>query len=232
MKRPPASRRTIVSGATGSGKTTLLREGFAAVLPRALVLDFIGREWPAWPDADTVDSVDRLHVALRARVGRARWRLVVVAEADSELTRLVVDVLSPRAGRPSYVAGAGGVALICDEVHELAPSGRTWPEARRLWTQGRHVGLSILAGTQRLALIDRTVTAQSELFAILRAVEPRDLDNLAAYVPPEIMAEMRALPDWESIVWDQVRREGWRLAGRERGFQVLQRYGAGRPKVS
>lgn len=223
--RPPPSQRAVISGATGSGKTTLLRDGFALRLARACVLDFVGFEWPSWPEAVTVDTCDALRRELRRLAHRPRWRLVVVTEPRTELFELLVlQLFTIRPGRPHYVAGVGGLTFICDEVDRLCGPREEREDIRGAWQRGRHVGMSILAAGQRLPLINVTVRAQSEIFGVCRQDEPRDVETIAGYVPSHVLQVMAGLPDYESVVWDRRNRTGVHLAGRDQGFRVLKRF--------
>lgn len=212
---PPPSVRVLAVGATGSGKTTRLRTLYAERLPRVLVLDTLGTEWHRWPSAVVCASLAEVRAALRTRAGASAWRIVWQVDSQDPAIDALVHWLTPRPRAPSFVRAIGGCALLCDEVDLLAGPSAT--AARRgLWQRGRHAGLSLLVGAQRLALVQRTVSAQSDVFVLCRQHEPTDLETLAGFVPSAVLADAARLARWETVVYRPGEQAGFRLdaAGR------------------
>lgn len=222
------STRAFATGSTGSGKTYRLRTLFAERAPRVLVLDFLGSEWPKWAGAVVVESAQAAARALARAARHERWRIVWLLDPEDDGLPAILQLLAPGPGASSYAASVGGMALLCDEVADLVPngSGERSKLARRLWRWGRHAGLSIFAGTQRLPDVHRTVTSQSRYLICCPQHEPRDLETLSAYLSPAAMAAARVLAPRQAVLWDVERRRGALLAPDGRILQPFDVAGA------
>lgn len=221
------SARAFATGSTLSGKTHRLRTLFAESVPRALVLDAIGnpRDWMSWPGAVVVESEQQVAAALRDHASRAHWRIVWLTELDDPAVDRVAQLLVPSSPLGfSYADAVGGMALICDEVAEMMPnkSGDQVRKRGELWRRGRHRRLSIFAGTQRIADVSRTVTAQSRYFICCPQNEPRDLDTLGLRLPPHVLAAAQRLAPRHCVLWDAERMRGGLL---DPAGQMLQAFG-------
>lgn len=203
---PVPSTRILVTGATGSGKSTLLRDWLLPAVPRALILDSLGECWE-WPDVAAVPTVAQAADLLIA----GHPRVVLSATAD-ELARLPALLAPDTPTAPNLPRAVGGLALVHNEVDQIAPNGRTLPAWANLWHRGRHVGLSILAATRRAATVDRLVSSQSDVLVSCAQQEPRDLNYLADAMPPAVMAPIPSLPPLEAVVYftrEHPRRAVW-----------------------
>ena len=206
---PPPSARVLVTGSTGSGKTSVLRALFLPRFPRVIVLDFLGTEWQHYIRPEmTATTVGQLLTLLRRVRRESRWTILCQWPEDSPATAWLVNFLQPVAGRPSFVAAVGGICLYNDEIDLLAPAGSATPEVKTLWSRGRHVGLSILAASQRLPHIHRVVSAQSQFLGICQQHEPRDLDAVARYIPPGILGEATGLAPFDCLIWEPGAQRG------------------------
>jgi len=99
--------------------------------------------------------------------------------------------------------------LLVDEVDLIAPPHTARREVRTLWRRSRHVGLSIVATTQRPESVSREVSAQSQHVLCLQLIEPAALE----YMSKIMRVDLSGLPAW----WKQNPHGGlWRdvMAGR------------------
>lgn len=202
MREPPASSRVFVTGGTGSGKSTLLRRSLLPQVPRAIIVDPVGefrRERFKDRNARVFDLAE-IPGALRTLTRRERWRLVADIPASS-FPILARSLVPERlAVEPSLALAVGGCTLVCDEIHTIA-SHSAPQEVQELWQRGRHVGLSILAATQRPAKVSRTVTSMSQVLIACQTHEPADLAYLRDIFPRSVHQELQELARYHALVW-------------------------------
>ncbi len=198
----PPSLRAFVSGTTGSGKSTLLRNLFVARYPRSIIL----AHTPDWGEPDAL-SLGQLAGRLRKVAGRDLWRIVVALDEPEEISELA-ELLAPRSlARRSLALAFGGVALVVDELAEIA--GRAADShITGLWRRGRHAGLTIFGGTQRPADVARIVTAMSQWLAVCATHEPADLAYFRGILPPPAMQAIDQLPPYGALLWETATRSG------------------------
>jgi len=199
---PSRSYFIDVLGKKGYGKSALARWIFDSYPYDRLVIDTTGDVAPG-EDWRTVR-------------GEIPERWPVNFDGKRITLRYVPDPTSPhyrddldRAVGLAFSHGArkGHVMLWCEEVHEMAPSGRTGPHMRRALRQGRHVGLTMLNTDIRPVTVDPLVLNQADIIYSFRIPNPRDRQAVADSIGWDLKEPIEDL-DGESL--DQV------LAGLEK----------------
>lgn len=97
---------------------------------------------------------------------------------------------------------AGNFVVVVEEAAEICSPSNLPPAFGRVIRQGRHQGLGLLATTQRLAEVSRTLTSQTDVFVGFSTTEPRDLDELRKRTSAEYVEKVRALPPHQWLAWD------------------------------
>lgn len=176
---PAPSARVTVLGSTGSGKTFYIVRRWWPQARRLLVLDHIG-EWSAHTNAIGYDGV---LAAMREHAHLREWRIFATVTIP-EIHALAEKLLPyPELSRSPALL-LGGLTLSIDEVDRVIGFG-AGSDLRDLWRRGRHVGLSVLAASQRPSNVSKEVTSQSSLIALLRIHEPADVDYTRALMGRE-----------------------------------------------
>lgn len=190
MSVPPALR-VFIAGASGSGKSTAAWHHYLQHFPRRILLDFTG-EWVGHADI-TVTDVQALSLAMRKLAARGgRWTITAALDGEDQLEELVDYLIPVPQLEASPIRKVGGAVLLVDEVDLIAPPRSMRQEVRTLWRRSRHVGLSIVATTQRPEAVSREVSSQSQQVLCLQLVEPAALDYMA-----DIMrVDLADLPAW------------------------------------
>lgn len=175
MSIAPPTIRAFLAGNSGSGKSQRAWTLYLARFPRRLLVDLTG-EWEDRADAVALDVPGAVD-AIRQLAPRGKWTVAVALDA-SELPELV-DWLMPIPNlRASPILAMGGAVLLADEVDLLAAPGTASEAVRTLFRRSRHVGLSVIATSQRPANVSREVSAQSTHALALALSEPRDVDYM------------------------------------------------------
>lgn len=154
---------------------------------RVLIVDKTG-EWDEKSDRYALGLPQTIE-AVRELAYRGKWR--IAADLDDAEMEPLTDWLIPRPVTSSPIVAMGGACLFLDEVDIVAPSGAK-RHIRTLFRRSRHVGLSIIACTQRPANVSREVSAQSTHVLVHRLHEPRDR---------HYMAELLQWTDEEQYRW-------------------------------
>ncbi len=174
---PPASLRGVVLGRTGSGKSQYCRRVWFPMFPRLVILDQTGE----WRDIERenggrVVGIGALVATIQARAGQRRW--TIVADLTNSEIEELVRILIPRGAVDKSPARLlGGMALFIDEVDQVVPINAP-EELRTLFRRGRHVGLSVIAATQRPSNVSKEVTSQAQFIAVLALHERNDVAYL------------------------------------------------------
>lgn len=203
----PATVRAFIAGSSGSGKSTAAWRFYLQNFPRRILLDPTG-EWGGNSDA-TVYNVQELSLQMRRLAPRGRWTISVALDGEDDIEELVDYLIPVPHLERSPIRQMGGAVLLVDEVDLIAPPHTARREIRTLWRRSRHVGLSVVATTQRPESVSREVTAQSQHVLCLQLVEPAALEYMAKIM----RVDLSALPAW----WNANPHGGlWRdvLAGR------------------
>lgn len=218
---PPPSTRVTIVGRTGSGKSSALLTLFAERYPRVVVLDHLGTQWPAWKGAQVVYRFGDAVRWLRTTAPKARrWRLVCCFPQESEDVEQLFQLLAPdpRLGG-GFPKALGGVALLSDELVKVAHT--SCPAiVRDAWSNGRHVGLTILGATQRPSQVARIVTASTEWLGVCQQHEPLDMEVVAAYLSPDAMREVEQLPRFGLVLYNTSTGRGMVLHSPAKGQYV------------
>lgn len=202
-------------GPTGSGKTTLINE----------ILD--KREYPLVLATKKVDSsldqLKRKHKLKEVKRlipgvhGRVMLRPEFPNVSATELKRRHREVFS------EALMGAfrnGGYCVVNDEIRYLHEQLKLTNELELLWLQGRSLGVSMVAGTQRPRGIPLTAyNAASHLF-LWRDNDKENLKRLshissAGVDPKQVQSDVANLP-WHDVLYVNT-RTGERLQSNTRG---------------
>lgn len=203
----PQTLRAFIAGSSGSGKSTAAWKFYLQLYPRRILLDFTG-EWSANSDA-TVYSVQELSQKMRKLAPRGRWTISAALDGEDDIEELVDYLIPVPHLERSPIRQMGGAVMLVDEVDLIAPPHTARKEVRTLWRRSRHVGLSIVATTQRPESVSREVSAQSQQVLCLQLIEPAALE----YMSKIMRVDLSTLPAW----WKQNPHGGlWRdvMAGR------------------
>ena len=194
-------------GPTGSGKTTLAREILPrrsyviglATKPKDAVLDglradgyAVSRDWP--PHAPTP-------------------RMVIWPKSDHEDARAAAAHQSSIFARTlSSAFRAGGYCVYGDELLELTDLGLKH-ELNRLWRQGRSVGCSLVAGSQRPWEVPQSAYSQATHLYLFTTTDERDLRRLSEISGRVDKRALRAIV--EDLEWHDVLYANTRTGGME-----------------
>lgn len=190
---------TVLLGATGSGKNLWMERHLQARKPRRLLV---------WDPMRMFDSYAQRfeRLALLADAMRApAWSLAYVpANTDQRRLEEQFSLLC-------FLAfAAGRCTLIADEIAGVTRAGYSPPGWRTIVTQGRARGCSIIAATQRPALIDKTVLDQATRVRVGRLNGRSSQRYLAdlLHLDAEQLADLKPL-DWieRDMTTGQVKRE-------------------------
>lgn len=205
---PPPSTRVTIVGRTGSGKSTALKVLFAEQYPRVVVLDHLGTQWPRWQGAQVVYHYAEAVTLFRKLAARPRWRVVCCFAQDSEDVAQLFTLLAPdpRLGG-GFPRAVRGVALLNDELAQVVPTSSA-PIIRAAWSQGRHVGLSVLGASQRISQVARIVTASTEWLGVCQQHEPLDMEVVASYLSADAMQAVEGLPPFGLVLWNTTTGRG------------------------
>lgn len=182
--------RVFIAGSSGSGKSTAAWRHYLQFFPRRILLDFTG-EWDEHADI-IVTTVHGLSVALRKLAHKGKWTISAALDGDDAIAELVDYLIPVPRLEDSPIRQVGGAVLLVDEVDLIAPPRSMRQEVRTLWRRSRHVGLSIVATTQRPEAVSREVSAQSQQVLCLQLVEPAALD----YMADLMRVDLSSLPAW------------------------------------
>lgn len=193
---PPPTLRAFLAGASGTGKSRGAWTHYLAPFPRRLLIDLTG-EWEqpkpwGYPGADlTVYDAAELAQALKKLAPRGRWTISCSIGLE-QMPDLVAYLLPVPDLAQSPIRTVGGAVLLVDEVDLVAPPRSLREEVRTLWRRSRHVGLSIVATTQRPEAVSREVSAQSHHALCLKLVEPSGI----AYMQNLMGTRLDGLEAW------------------------------------
>jgi hypothetical protein len=180
----------IVFGRRGCGKTFLTRK-LAQHQARVCAWDFMDEYGPM---ANYFDGdLEGFAYFLEASEGKqfAAARYIPLSDVASEFDEFCRKLWS-----------AGNFVVVIEEAAEVCSAGAMPSGMGRLVRQGRHKGLGILATTQRLSEVSRTLTALASVFVGFSTTEPRDLAALSERTTPEFAEQVKALPAHEFLCWD------------------------------
>lgn len=190
MIPPPASRRVFLAGISGAGKSTAAWRIWLAPVPRRLIIDYTG-EWGRHADVttytpgSTVDAIRRLAPA-------GHWTIAAAVDPEDDLPELIDWMIPLPDLSRSPIRALGGITMLIDEIDVAAPPGSMRKHIRTGWRRGRHVGLSIVAATQRPEAVSREVSSQSQDVLAMMIVERAAFE----YLKSVAQIEPAALRAW------------------------------------
>ncbi len=157
--------------------------------------------------AETMDDVRRL---LPRLAKYPSWRLITFVN-KLESIELARTFLPERLHTGASLSRAlGGCALVCDELNQLAAHNAD-ESVLNLWRRSRHVGLSILGGSQAPTEVHPVVRGMSRFLVLFHLHEPNALAYFARVIPPAVLEEHSRLEQHECLVWDAEQRCGYVL---------------------
>lgn len=205
-----AGERVVLVGTPGTGKTHLtqwLLEGVSSVVVLDSKLD--PKEWAAWGPR---------HGFVVARDPRAisQHRRVIF---QVEQTWLDDTEGWDKPGRPGFhwsevlrrLLARGSSVVVFDEALQTLPAGRTHPQARRVFTQGRSLGLSVWAGTQVANRAETLVFRLAEHCFAFRTLNGQDL-ALISRARGLDCSELKDLEPYH-FAYHHVSASEWRICG-------------------
>lgn len=183
---------TAVIGASGSGKSLWVKqrlEGKKAAT-RVIVWD-ARREYAHY--AEPVDQVAAFVAQLAAAGPAGKFRLVFWPSHDPKIAARQFGLVC----RGAFESGR--LLLVAEEISDVTTASFAPPDWRRVITQGRHRALSIIATTQRPALIDKTCLDNATVIRCGRLSNPSSRRYMADMmdVPESTLAALRPL-SWVS----------------------------------
>ncbi len=186
----------LAFGRRSCGKTYLARQ-IARHQARVVVWDLLGYEYEPMAnlyDGD-LDGFGRFLDWSRGRTfAAARY---VPAE----------DVAGEFDGFCRALWSAGDFLVVVEEAAEVCQASYLPAAFGRVIRQGRHNGLGVLATTQRIAEVSRTLTALADVFVGFSTAEPRDLSALQERTTAEYVEHVKVLPPHQWLAWDVANRE-------------------------
>jgi hypothetical protein len=206
----PADVRYYV-GSTGSGKTFRTARDIAAHRGPVLVWD--------WKDDHFGIDTARTLAELRARVvaGARALRYVPRYRAvEAQFDFFCRLAWARQVARPS-----DDLLLVVEELPEVTRPERAPEVWRRIINQGRVLGFSVIATTQRPALVDKSFTGAATLIASGRLGELIDARIVGQRINVDPV-ELQRLPDRVAYVFDgrTTRREEPKTGRRARAAHV------------
>lgn len=200
------SERWLILGKTGSGKTEWAKYMLRLVakkMPVVIIdpkMDWLGRgKNPPWEkDKKQPGTVDKPHLVEKFN---PKWK-VQCFQPDTDdgtddplLMRLCLDILKK-----------GDIFVYFDELDGIASAQHVPTPIRRIWKQGRSLGVGAWASTQVPSGIPRIFKSQAEKFAVFKVGE-EDIE-LAASLARVSEDEMRDVRKWEWIFYETDADEG------------------------
>lgn len=191
----------VFVGATGSGKGVSVNRRLAELKPKRLLIwdarNEYGKHAPAY------SSLSHLIGAFKhAKGGPVRARFVPDGKTDLDEAFAFVCRVAFEDQRQREARGLAPEALVfmAEELSDVTKPSYAPPDWRRCITQGRHVGLHIMAATQRPALIDKTILSAATVVRCFMLGYDADVKVMAT--------ELRAKPEQIEALFTQEEGEG------------------------
>lgn len=187
-------------GKRASGKSFLIAR-YARAFPRRILYDPNGEYLGVYPGAAECGTLGQTLDALERLIDSQRW--IVVSCMDPDDVPALCKALAP-AGvlNGGYSRAVGGVMLECGEVDTIAPNNAgIAPEVRNIFQRGRHYRVSVVTATQRPRDVHRVVTSQTDVLAVFRQHEERDLDYVSRNVSAGVVDIVKRLPQYAHLCY-------------------------------
>lgn len=186
----PADIRFLL-GATGSGKTWQFLQWLAQHTGPALVWDWKG-EFLMLPQARSLKELARRLPDER----RLRYVPDMLGDVERQFDRFCALAWTVQEWRPKSELLFG-----VDELQEVTTASHPPPQWRRIITQGRVLGFTVVGMTQRPALVDKTFTGNATLVRCGRLGEEPDAKLIGRKIGVTA-AEIMELPDRHGFIYD------------------------------
>ena len=157
-------------GATGSGKGVSIRAHLKATKPvRLLIWDPLAEYGKfARPCASLAAVIQGI-----AKAGDGPFALAYTLQ-DGTDQKAAFALLCSTASR------AGNLTFLVEELADVTQPSYAPPAWRRITTMGRHAGLSVIAATQRPALVDKTFLGNATYVRVFTLREESDRRRMAS----------------------------------------------------
>lgn len=189
------SERWLILAKTGAGKTEYVKYLLRMIEKQypIVIIDvkafWLGKK-PKWAEKKELGTVDKPRLINEFN---PKWRVQLLQpdeEEDDRLEKLCWAVL--KWGRPIF--------LYFDETEGIATATHVPKYIRRVWKQGRALGVGAWASTQVPTGIPKLFKSQAEHFVVLKVgEEDADLAASLVHIPEE---EVRALKNYEWVHYD------------------------------
>lgn len=189
--------RIGVYGASGSGKSTKAEE-LIRNAPRVIAFDPMD-EWRRHGFA-TVPAA-RFRDALLRHWNDRPLRLAVIPSYGQEAQDLhhVSDAIKDAQER---TGGRAPITLVADELNTAFPVTSLPSELQGfgwLCSRGRHVGVSIIGVTQRIAEVNTRWRGNTSGFYLFRQADARDLATANGMILPQFKRDLAGLRNFEFL---------------------------------
>lgn len=190
-----------IVGATGSGKTVLQN----ALLPLRTYVAAIGTKPTSKPDPSLVELLQNGYerVANIPRAPHLHPRVVLwpqyVKREDLDVQREMIGQALDDAFR------AGGWTIAVDELGYLCRELKLQPAMLNLWQQGRSLGITVVACTQRPAWVPRDFYGASTHLFVGAVRDPYDrsrIRGMGGVNSAELQRIVSTLPRWHFLYCD------------------------------
>jgi hypothetical protein len=169
-----AGQHAIVEGINGSGKTFAVRNGLLPLWDRVLVVDTEGLEFNDFPAVDVQQTIRLLRSDYSFYA-----RLPLSGDLDTDLS--VIDALALGVRR-GLTKQAQPSVIYFDEFTDEADASVIPPSLRSLIRTARKRNLSIIAGTQRPQLMNKTMVANA-IHRFYFFMSEYDAEQIRSYAP-------------------------------------------------
>jgi hypothetical protein len=169
-----AGQHAIVEGINGSGKTFGVRNGLLPLWDRVVVIDTEGLEFNDFPSVDVKQAVKLLKSKYSFYV-----RVSMSGDLNTDLAR--IDELSLGI-RKSLTKETAPAVIYFDEFTDEADATVIPPSLRSLVRTARKRNLSIIAGTQRPQLMNKTMVANA-VHRFYFFMSEYDAEQIRSYAP-------------------------------------------------
>lgn len=169
-----AGQHTIVEGINGSGKTFAVRNGLLPLWDRVVVVDTEGLEFNDFPAVDVKQAIKLLKSPYSFYV-----RVALSGDLDTDIAK--IDALSLGVRRDLNKQSAPAV-MYFDEFTDEADAVSIPPALRSLIRTARKRNLSVVAGTQRPQLMNKTMVANA-VHRFYFFMSEYDAEQIRSYAP-------------------------------------------------